>query len=683
MALFCLCAAACQTARPPRGEETIPASAQADRSARALSQYSQALLEEKAGQPAAAASNLVAAARLDASSEELRLRAAMALMQLKRFEDAQRLLSEWCEAHPDSDKGMLWLALAYRAADDTEKALETYRRLIARSPAAPIPYIESASLLAKAKQEAKALAVLEEGAAAATNATELLTAASELLARCAAANRLTDDLRARIPPLVARAERAVTEQPGEPWPTFALADLLVASQAPERAIEVLERFAAQRPDDPQVMQKLAVVFAGLGDKARAVAALETMAKRNPDSGRLHYVIGELYEQLEESDKALSAFEAATKVRRPEPTAFLKLAMMKVDEDPAAAIAELRRGQAKLPKDQRITEMLAYLLLAEERAEEAIPEFERARRLQTTAGSAPSTPAFVLSHILALQLAHRPEDALKMLLGAAEENEAYLEGYARLALRTDDATNAIETAHLFDRVAAARTNSITPLAMQGLLYSAAEDFTNALACFARAEEVSAKEKDRARKPDAAFHFWYGSAAERAGRIDLAARQFERCLAMDENHAEAMNYLAYMWAEKGIRLEDALKWSLKSLELEPESPAFLDTLGWVYFRQGDLELAVKQIQKAANLMPEDPTIVLHLGDIMDKMGKPDRALVYWERSFVLDPGNADLTARLEKLGRDLAPLRARAEQHRAEAEKAVRQRSREDLEPADSP
>ena len=682
MVLLCLCAAACHTARPRQGEETLSASPAADRQARALAQYSQALIEEKAGHPAAAASNLVAAARLDASSEELRLRAAMALMQLKRFADAQQLLTEWCAAHPESEKGMLWLALAYRAADDGERALQTYRRIIARVPASPIAYIESASLLAKAQQEGKALAILEEGAAAATNATELLTAASELLTRCAAADRLTDELRSHIPALIKRAEQAVADRPEEPWPTFALADLLVANQTSDRAVEVLEKFAAQHPDDPQVMQKLAVVFAGLGDKKRALTTLEGMARRNPDSGRLHYVIGELYEQLEEPAEARAAFEAATKARRPEPTAFLKLAMMMVDDDPAAAIAELRRGQEKLPKDQRITEMLAYLLLAEQRAGEAIPEFERARRLQAASGGASTTPAFVLSHILALQLAHRPDDALKMLLGVAEENEAYLEGYARLVLRTDEATNAVETAHLFDRVAAARTNSITPLAMQGLLYSAAEDFTNALACFAQAEERMAKEKDRARQPDAAFHFWYGSAAERAGDIELAARQFERCLAMDETHAEAMNYLAYMWAEKGIRLADALKWSLKSLELEPESPAFLDTLGWVYFRQGDLELALKQIQKAANLMPEDPTIVLHLGDIMDKMGKADRAVVYWERSFVLDPDNRDLAGRLEKLGRDLAPLRARAEKHRAEAEKAARQRSREDVDsPAD--
>ncbi len=678
-AALCLVLAGCSTLPGGDQQAVIPPEAAADQRAQAMARFSQALVDERANRPEAAVSNLLEATRLDPTSEDLRYRAAMGLLQQKRNREAQVLLSDWADRHPTSDKALLWLALAYRADDDPERALAIYRRAIQAVPTSTVPYLESASLLTKSGRDREAFDILLAGANRASRSNELLTAAAELLFRLAAAERLTPEIRGRLPDLITRVQATTARDPADIPMHLALCDLYVLNQQPDLAIPMMEGLATRHPDDPRLTQKLASVFASIGDRTRALSLMEALSTRHPDNGRLLYFIGELYDQLEEPKKAREAYQRATRATRPEATAFLKLATVIVDESPEEAIALLKDGLTRLPKDSRIAEMLAYLLLAEDRPADAVPYFEKALRLQADQPDRAATPAFVLSHALALQMADRIPDAVRLLEAAMEDNPAYLQGYVQLVIRTTEATNLQSAIRVVQGLGERRAADPTPPAMLGVLHSAAEDYTNALACFQRAEQIGGREAGPDKPLNAQFHFWHGSAADQAGATDQAATQFLRSIELDPEYAEAMNYLAYMWAEKGLRLEEALKWSRKSLDLEPDNAAFLDTLGWIYFKQGDYERALKEIQKAANLMPEDPTIVEHLGDIMDKLGKPERAITYWERSFVLDPDNEQLARRLEERGRNLAPLREQATRRQAGgAKKSLLPRAGEDAE-----
>ena len=102
-------------------------------------------------------------------------------------------------------------------------------------------------------------------------------------------------------------------------------------------------------------------------------------------------------------------------------------------------------------------------------------------------------------------------------------------------------------------------------------------------------------------------------------------------MDPANAMTLNYLGYMLADKGMRLPEALMMIRKAVELEPMNGAYLDSLGWVYFKLGDYELAEQNLRQAVDRDQTDPTVHEHLGDLYEKTGRIRLAAAQWELSL----------------------------------------------------
>ncbi len=122
------------------------------------------------------------------------------------------------------------------------------------------------------------------------------------------------------------------------------------------------------------------------------------------------------------------------------------------------------------------------------------------------------------------------------------------------------------------------------------------------------------------PDnAQIYFEYALLLEQDDQQNEAIIRMEKILEIDPDHAEALNYLGYTWADNNINLDKALQYIQKSMSLKPDNGYIQDSLGWVYFRMGKLDLAIKEIVSALKLAPDDPHIHEHLGEIYLKMGK----------------------------------------------------------------
>jgi tetratricopeptide (TPR) repeat protein len=142
---------------------------------------------------------------------------------------------------------------------------------------------------------------------------------------------------------------------------------------------------------------------------------------------------------------------------------------------------------------------------------------------------------------------------------------------------------------------------------------------------KAEQLSSKADDKEY-----VYFLRGSSFEREKKYDQAEEQFRKVLASDPQNAMTLNYLGYMLADRGVKLEEALIMIKKAVELDPANGAYLDSLGWAYFRLGKYDQAEEQLVKASQRIGTDPTVHDHLGDLYQKTGRLKLAAVHWERA-----------------------------------------------------
>lgn len=127
------------------------------------------------------------------------------------------------------------------------------------------------------------------------------------------------------------------------------------------------------------------------------------------------------------------------------------------------------------------------------------------------------------------------------------------------------------------------------------------------------------------------FMLGSVYERLKKYDLAEEQFKKVLAVDPLNDAAANYLGYMLADRGVRLDESVKYIKDALKIEPNNGAYLDSLGWAYHKMNRNKMAQAPLQKAVELIPNDPTIREHLGYVYLGLGEKTKALHEWESAL----------------------------------------------------
>ena len=161
----------------------------------------------------------------------------------------------------------------------------------------------------------------------------------------------------------------------------------------------------------------------------------------------------------------------------------------------------------------------------------------------------------------------------------------------------------------------------------------------------AEESINKAIDISTKPEDKSYamFVAGSIYERQKKYDKAEEMFHKVLADDPKNAMALNYLGYMLADRGTRLEEALGYIRRAVALDPQNGAYLDSLGWAYYKMGNYELAEENLRRAVERMGDDPTIHEHLGELYLKTGRVKLAATHWERS--LEEWNKTIPAEVD--------------------------------------
>jgi tetratricopeptide (TPR) repeat protein len=148
----------------------------------------------------------------------------------------------------------------------------------------------------------------------------------------------------------------------------------------------------------------------------------------------------------------------------------------------------------------------------------------------------------------------------------------------------------------------------------------------------AEQIDAAEVLATKQDDKIYiYFLRGALDERQKHYDSAEEQFRKILAIDSNNSMTLNYLGYMLADRGVKLDDALTMVQKAVQQDPQNGAYLDSLGWVYFKMGQYALAEANLRKASERISTDPQVHDHLGELYEKTGRLKMAASQWEQSL----------------------------------------------------
>ncbi|MGH9395344.1 MAG: tetratricopeptide repeat protein [Terriglobia bacterium] len=168
-----------------------------------------------------------------------------------------------------------------------------------------------------------------------------------------------------------------------------------------------------------------------------------------------------------------------------------------------------------------------------------------------------------------------------------------------------------------------------------VYSGAKQYRKAQDTVKRVldlDNLKAEEQENA-------EFVLGSIYDHQKKYSQAEDQFKKVLAADPLNADAFNYLGYMLADRGVELDQSVEYIKKALQIEPQNAAFMDSLGWAYYKMARYDLALPPLEKAAKQLSTDPTVLDHLGSVYLKMGKEKEAAEAWKLALKQWPATSD--------------------------------------------
>jgi tetratricopeptide (TPR) repeat protein len=242
-----------------------------------------------------------------------------------------------------------------------------------------------------------------------------------------------------------------------------------------------------------------------------------------------------------------------------------------------------------------------------------------------------------------------QSALSITKGSAAEYG----DLARMMIESDENEVAVkfltDTAYLFPEAADFPFLLTFPLARLEQWGEAVKQFEKTIALAGDEQPQLLNEQ---------FYFRYAAAHERNGNFPKAEELFRKTIEMiakndpdDENQgftATVYNYLGYMWVENDIKIDEAGELIKTAAELDPESGAIADSLGWFYFKRGQFEKAHDELLRAETLIEEQDAVIFdHIGQAFYQLDEAERAIEYLEKAVALEPGKTEYSDRLQRM------------------------------------
>src|SRR6266568_1657612 len=505
-------------------------------------------------------------------------------------ETVSRAIEQYREINrldPSDTESALWLARLYRLKNEHDKAEQVLRSILRTDPENE-PAVEQLTQLLMDEGKSPEAVTLLEGITARSPSPVLLDLLGD-------AHTQAHEL-----PKAEEAYRKAAElDPSELSHQRGLGQTLLAEEKYAEALKVYQKLSDLMPDDSDVYLRIAQIYRELHQLDKAEENLVKARQYAPGNLEVMYNEGMLYEsqgRYEDAIRVLS--DAVSGIKGQSTTMPSRRRMLSIfyqqlgqlyreDQNYQAAIYTFEElGHLGDEEDRRAR----LMIMDTYRAAKDLP-----RALQTgkeALAKYPADPGIRTSYALLLGENEQTDDAVKIL-------RAQLHG------DTSDRDTYLNIAQVYER---------------GRRYKEAEEAAHA------AEVLPGQPRE-----NEMVWFLLGAIYERQKFFDKAEEQFKKVLSVNPKNAQALNYYGYMLGDLGIRLDEAEALVQRALKEDPFNGAYLDSLGWIYFKENKYGASESTLRKALERERHDATIHSHLGDLYAKTGRTDLAGAQWEKSL----------------------------------------------------
>jgi tetratricopeptide (TPR) repeat protein len=497
-------------------------------------------------------------------------------------------------------------------------------------------------------------------------------------------------------------EKARRRDPSSPYLAKEIASLYMEKGEPGKALAICKKNLEEHPDDIDTLLLLGELYLHLKDFKnaaeqyrrvidldtnniaarfylgtchaelkqidKAVAVFQELLQIDPNHFMTNYYLARILADQQRFDEAEAAFKKTLALRPDFETAMIDLARLYEQQKKITPAIEIYNAMKELLPPRPMARIrLGELFLREKRYDEAESEFREVLKLDPANRDVRLTLGLIflergqhgkaIEAIAALVKEYPMEYRLVYLLGTTYEesraDEKAVEILKRIPVTADEFTNAqIRIAMILKRqkraieavdslVAAIRKKNDAPglYAYLASLYGEEKRFPAAEAILREGLGIIPDSVD--------LHYGLGVLFEKTDRFEETISAMQAVLKIDPNHAEALNFIGYLYADRGIHLDEAERMIKRALALKPGNGYMIDSLGWVYFRQNRLDAAIRYLKEASEALPEDAAIIEHLGDVYLRMGKIREAVEAYGRAIRFNPESETLKKKLDGL------------------------------------
>jgi len=451
----------------------------------------------------------------------------------------------------------------------------------------------------------------------------------------------------------------------------AMTEMLIATGKLEETRPYLSKLLTKEETRASGFLYLNTLLNRSPDKVAVLELVQFLAQPYPDSAEAQFAIAQAAWVANKDDTALAAINKAGTLHAGWDVAALLKGQILYRKSPQAAIDYYYEFLKSHPQSNEVRINLAKLLVNQKQFEAAKKEYPVIIEQSKSSSSKNTADVTAIIGLLSYQSADyvsaqnyfqqalamdfKDTDQLYLYMGQTSEkldqNQDAADWYKKIALgpryleaqlslanlvaRTQSADKAID---ILDELADLNTEQqIIVIQSQATILVRAKRDQEAFDLLEKAV------KNLPNTPELVYD--YALAAERLKKFDIMEAELHRAIAEKPDFAAAYNALGYSFADRNIKLNEAIKLIEKALELSPNDHYILDSLGWAYFRKGNLDKAIQYLQKAYAINP-DPEIAAHLGEALWNQGRHEQAKKIWNDALSAHPDNEVLITTANK-------------------------------------